>query len=56
MQFNVEMNKSELKASEREYYPDLMVRLMYKNMSNTPDDFWSAMLGVNIPIAFWSSD
>ena len=56
MQFNVEMNKSELKASEREYYPDFMVRLMYKNMANTPDDFWSAMLGVNLPIAFWSND
>jgi cobalt-zinc-cadmium efflux system outer membrane protein len=54
MQYNLEMSKSELKASEREYYPDLMVQLMYKNMSDTPDDFWSAMFGVNIPIAFWS--
>jgi len=56
MQFNVEMNKSELKASKLEYYPDFMVQLMYKNMANTPNDFWSAMVGVNIPVAFWSKD
>lgn len=54
MEFNVEMNKSELKASKLEYYPDFMVQLMYKNMSNTTNDFWSAMVGVNIPLAFWS--
>src|ERR1035437_1533921 len=56
MHFNVEMNKSELKASKFEYYPDLMVQLMYKNMANTTNDYWSAMIGVNIPIAFWSKD
>ncbi len=56
MQFNVEMNKSELKASKLEYYPDFMVQLMYKNMANTSNDFWSAMVGVNIPLAFWSKD
>lgn len=56
MNFNIEMYKSELKASELEYYPDLMVRLMYKNMSDTKNDFWSAMVGVNLPFAFWSKD
>ena len=56
MQFNVDMNKSELKASKLEYYPDFMVQLMYKNMANTSNDFWSAMIGVNIPLAFWSKD
>ncbi len=56
MQFNVDMNKSELKASKLEYYPDFMVQLMYKNMANTSNDFWSAMVGVNIPLAFWSKD
>lgn len=56
MQFNVEMNKSELKSSKLEYYPDFMVQLMYKNMANTSNDFWSAMVGVNIPLAFWSKD
>ncbi|MHB1687396.1 MAG: TolC family protein [Ignavibacteriaceae bacterium] len=56
MQFNIEMNKSELKASKLEYYPDFMVQLMYKNMANTSNDFWSAMVGVNIPLAFWSKN
>ncbi|GAB6282568.1 MAG: TolC family protein [Ignavibacterium sp.] len=56
MQFNIEMNKSELAVSKREYYPDLMVRLMYKNMTNTGNDFWSAMFGVNVPFAFWSNN
>ena len=56
MQFNIEMNKSELAFSRREYYPDLMVRLMYKNMTNTGNDFWSAMFGVNVPFAFWSKN
>ncbi len=56
MNYNIEMYRSELKASELEYYPDFMVRLMYKNMADTKDDFWSAMIGVNIPIAFWSKD
>ncbi len=54
MQFNIEMNKSELTASKKEYYPDLMVRFMYKDMTNTGKDFWSAMFGINVPLAFWS--
>lgn len=52
---NIDMNKAELSGSKREYYPDIMARLMYKNMANTSDDFWSAMVGINIPLAFWSS-
>ena len=56
MQNNIEMNKYELKTSKLQYYPDFMVQLMYKNMSNTPNDFWSAMVGVNVPLAFWSKD
>ncbi|MGA7159553.1 MAG: TolC family protein [Bacteroidota bacterium] len=51
----VEMNKAELSLSKKEYYPDIMANVMYKNMSNTKNDFWSAMVGVNIPLAFWSS-
>jgi outer membrane protein TolC len=31
-----------------------MLRFAYKNMANTKDDFWSAMAGINIPLAFWS--
>jgi cobalt-zinc-cadmium efflux system outer membrane protein len=55
MNFNIDMNKAELSGSKREYYPDIMARVMYKNMANTTDDFWSAMVGINIPLAFWSS-
>lgn len=55
MQSNVDMQKSELSLAKREYYPDLMVRVMYKDMAMTKNDYWSAMLGVNIPLAFWSS-
>ena len=56
MQYNVKMNEAELASSKLEYYPDIMVQLMYKNMTGTSNDFWSTMVGVNIPIAFWSKD
>jgi cobalt-zinc-cadmium efflux system outer membrane protein len=55
MIFNTEMNKAELSVSKREYFPDLMARVMYKNMIGTKDDFWSAMVGISIPIAPWAS-
>ena len=55
MNFSIDMNKAELSCSKREYYPDIMARVMYKNMSDTKNDFWAAMVGINIPLAFWSS-
>ncbi len=55
MNFNIEMNKSELDASKLEYFPDIMARLMYKDMAGTNKDFWSAMIGVNFPLAPWSA-
>ncbi|MEW6060891.1 MAG: TolC family protein [Bacteroidota bacterium] len=55
MTFNIEMNKSEVAVSKKEYYPDFMVRVMYKNMALTGNDFWSAMVGVSIPLTPWSS-
>jgi outer membrane protein TolC len=55
MSFGIEMNKAELSASKREYFPDLMARVMYKDMAMTKDDFWAAMVGVSIPIAPWTS-
>jgi outer membrane protein TolC len=55
MNFNIEMNKADLDASKREYFPDLMVRFMYKDMVRTKDDFWATMLGISIPIAPWTS-
>lgn len=55
MSFNIDMNKAELSLSKREYYPDLMTRVMYKDMAMTSNDFWSVMIGVSIPLAPWSS-
>lgn len=54
MSFGIEMNKAELAASQKEYFPDLMARVMYKDMAMTKDDFWAAMIGVSIPIAPWA--
>ncbi len=55
MNFSIDMSKAELSGSKREYYPDIMARVTYKNMSDTKNDFWAAMVGINIPLAFWSS-
>jgi len=56
MQYAIEMNRSELQLSRREYFPDFMLRLAYKDMAETPNNFWSAMVGINVPLAFWSKD
>ncbi|MBI3111184.1 MAG: TolC family protein [Ignavibacteriales bacterium] len=55
MNFNIEMNKAEVSLSKREYFPDLMARVMYKDMAMTSNDFWSVMVGVSIPLSPWSS-
>lgn len=55
MNFNIEMNKADLTSSKREYFPDLMLKVMYKKMNETTPDFWDAMVGVSIPLAPWSS-
>jgi outer membrane protein TolC len=52
---NIEMNNAEIMMAKREYYPDLMFRIMYKDMADTSDDFFSSMFAVNIPLAFWSA-
>jgi outer membrane protein, heavy metal efflux system len=54
MNYELEMNNAELAASERERLPDLMVRGMYKQMVEMPDQ-WAAMFSINIPFAPWSS-
>jgi outer membrane protein, heavy metal efflux system len=54
MTYELEMNKAELAASERERLPDLMVRGMYKQMKEGTDQ-WAAMLSINIPFAPWAS-
>jgi cobalt-zinc-cadmium efflux system outer membrane protein len=55
MVYNIGMNRSELSLSRREYFPDLMARIMYKDMAYTGNDFWSLMIGISIPLAPWSS-
>jgi len=54
MGYAVEMNRAELQLSKREYYPDFMLRFAYKNMRQADSDFWSAMAGISVPLAFWS--
>jgi len=54
MNYELEMNKAELAASERERLPDLMVRGMYKQMREGTDQ-WAAMFSINIPFAPWAS-
>lgn len=55
MALGVSMSNADLTESKREYFPDLMMRVMYKDMAMTKDDFWSLMVGVSIPIAPWTS-
>ena len=55
MKFNIEMNKADLASSKREYFPDLMIRFTYKNMTQTTPNYWAAMAGISIPLAPWSS-
>lgn len=52
-QYGMAMQKSERAAALREFYPDFMVRGMYKQMVDSPDD-WSLMLGLTLPVAPWS--
>ena len=54
LKYELEMNKAELAASERERLPDLMVRGMYKQMKEGTDQ-WAAMFSINIPFAPWAS-
>ncbi len=54
MQSAVDMNQAELTMSKREYFPDLMVKLTYKDIAHTGNDFWAAMVGINLPLTFWS--
>ncbi len=54
MNYELDMNKAELAASQRERLPDLMVRGMYKQMVEGKD-MWAAMFSINLPFAPWSS-
>ncbi len=54
MRSNINMHESERSAAKKEFLPDFMVKGTYKSMTNGPEDFWALMLGVTVPIAFWS--
>jgi outer membrane protein TolC len=54
MESMVQMSRADLAASERDRLPDFMVRGAYKAMAGTTDD-WALMVGVNVPLAPWSS-
>lgn len=61
----VAMREAENAMARKEYYPDFMVRGAYKQMLEDPvnihgiasetGDFWSFMIGMNLPFAFWSA-
>src|SRR5574341_1494425 len=51
----VESAKADAALARRQYFPDLMVKLTYKDMAGTGKDYWSAMAGIDIPIAPWSA-
>jgi outer membrane protein TolC len=53
MKIGTDMITAEKIAAKKEYYPDIMVRGMYKQMINASDN-WSLMLGLTIPVAPWS--
>lgn len=53
MKSNIAMQQSEKTASKKEYLPDFMIRGMYKQMIDAPDD-WSLMVGATLPVAPWS--
>jgi cobalt-zinc-cadmium efflux system outer membrane protein len=54
MGYNLAMNQADLSGARKEYYPNLMVQVMYKDMAMTKNDFWSTMVGISIPIAPWA--
>jgi outer membrane protein, heavy metal efflux system len=49
----VGMQEAERGVAQKEYLPDFMVRGMYKQMTQSEDD-WSLMVGVTVPVAPWS--
>lgn len=63
MRASVEMRKAERAMAGREFFPDIMVRGAYKDMlapppglhAGAPGDAWSIMVGMDLPLAFWSA-
>jgi outer membrane protein, heavy metal efflux system len=56
MRYGIEMNTAEIRSARREYYPDIMVDLMYMQMPGTTEDRFGVMVSLQIPLAPWSSN
>lgn len=54
MKVSARMSQAMADAANRERWPDLMVRGMYKQMVGMDRDYWSLMVGLTIPVAPWS--
>ncbi|MBW8886425.1 MAG: TolC family protein [Fibrobacteres bacterium] len=60
MQASIRMREAEKSMAGKEYLPEFMVRGTYKDMlamssgEGSPGDFWSVMVSMNVPVAFWS--
>jgi outer membrane protein TolC len=54
MKINLAVNDLEINSTKKEYLPDFMLRLMYKDMGMEMPHFWSFMVSVNLPFMPWS--
>lgn len=56
MRSGIDMNQAEIRSARREYYPDIMVDVMYMQMPGGMQDQVGAMVSLQIPLAPWSSN
>ena len=58
MEAGARMADAEVAAARKEFWPDFMVRGMYKDMlrgeHGEPEDNWAVMVGMDVPLAPWS--
>lgn len=62
MQASIRMREAERAMAGKEYLPEFMVRGTYKSMLAMPpgameaplEDYWSVMVSMSLPVAFWS--
>jgi cobalt-zinc-cadmium efflux system outer membrane protein len=52
MRYEIQMNNAEVAVAKRMWFPELMLRGMYKDMKEGTDQ-WAAMIGITIPLAPW---
>jgi outer membrane protein, heavy metal efflux system len=56
MRSGIDMNQAEIRFARREYYPDIMVDVMYMQMPGGMQDQVGTMVSLQIPLAPWSSN